>query len=47
MEFCLRDGSLQTKQETIVEVSRVIHPILVEDEHVGQGADFQQAMPIC
>ena len=27
-------------------MSRVIHTILVEDERVGQGADFQQAMPI-
>jgi hypothetical protein len=46
MEFCLRDGSLQTEQEPIVEMSWVIDPILIKDERVGQCADFQKAMPI-
>ena len=37
---------LQTKQKAIVEVGRIVHAILVEDECVRQGANFQEPMPV-
>jgi hypothetical protein len=43
--LCLR--SIQAQQQTIVEVRRIVESILIEDERVGERAQFQQTMPIC
>src|SRR5271157_2144846 len=32
--------------KTIVELTRIVETILVEDQGVGQGTDLQQAMPV-
>ena len=42
--LCFR--SIQTQQQAIVEVRRIVQPILIEDERVGERAQLKQPMPI-
>jgi hypothetical protein len=46
MQFGLAHGALEPQQESVVEVSRVVHPVLIEDQRVGDGADLEQPMPV-
>ncbi len=36
----------EAKQEPVVEVARVIEPVLVEDQRLGERADLQQPVPV-
>ena len=46
MQLRFAHRSFETEQQTIVEVRRIVHPILIEDQRIGQRADLQQAMPV-
>ena len=46
MQLCLTHGSLQAKHQSIVEHCRVVDPIGVADQSVGQAAQIEQAVPI-
>ena len=47
-EVQLRFGhrAFQAEQQPVVEAGRVIEPVLVADQGVGEGADLQQPMPV-
>jgi formate hydrogenlyase transcriptional activator len=42
--LCFR--SIETQQETIIEVRWIIHAVFIENERVGQSADLQQPVPV-
>ncbi len=46
VQFGLAHRPLETEQEPVVEVPRIIEPILVQDERVRERADLQQPMPV-
>ncbi|HEY2339911.1 MAG TPA: hypothetical protein VGH75_05245 [Steroidobacteraceae bacterium] len=39
-------GALETQQEAIVEVRRVIDAILIEDQRAGEGRELEQTVPV-
>src|SRR5207244_9886197 len=46
MEFGLRHASLEAKQQAVVMGSWVIHPLIINDERIGERTDFQQPITI-
>ena len=46
MQFRFAHGALQAQQQAIVEVRRIVQPVLIEDERVGQRAQLKQPMPV-
>ena len=38
--------ALEAQEQAIVKVTRVVDAVLVEDERLGEGADFQEPMPV-
>ncbi len=46
VQFCFRHRPLQPKQQTIVEVGRIIHAVNIGDQGVEQRADLQQLVPV-
>ena len=46
VQLGLAHRALQAQQQAVVEVGRVVEPVLVADERVGEGADLEQAMPV-
>jgi hypothetical protein len=46
MEFGLRHRPLEAEQQAIIVVRGIIDAFLVNDQGVGQGADFQQPVPV-
>ena len=46
MQLRFAHRALQAQQQAIIEVRRIIQPILIEDEGVGERAKFKQPMPI-
>ena len=46
VQFGLAHGALQAEQQPVVEVGRVIEPILVADQGGRHGADLQQPVPV-
>ena len=46
MQLCFAHRAFQAEQQAVVEVARIVEPVLVEDEGLGQGADLEQAMPL-
>ena len=46
VQLSLTHRALETQQQAVVEVGRVVDPVLVEDQRVGQGADLQQPVPV-
>ena len=46
VQLRLAHGALQAEQKPVVEVSRVVQAVLVEDEGVREGADLEQPMPV-
>jgi hypothetical protein len=46
MQLGFAHRALQTEQQAIIEVRRVVHPVLVQDQRVGQRTDFQKAVPV-
>ena len=46
VQFGLAHGALKTEQQPVVEVGRVIKPVLVADQRARHGADLQQPVPV-
>jgi hypothetical protein len=46
VQLRLAHGALETEQQTVVEVGRIVDAVLVEDEGVGEGADLEQPVPV-
>jgi hypothetical protein len=46
MQFGFTHRAFQTQQEAVVEVGRVVYPVDVQDQRIGQGTDLLQPMPI-
>ena len=46
MQFGLAHGALEPEQQPVVEVGRVIEPVLVADQRARHGADLQQPVPV-
>ena len=38
--------ALESQQQAIVEVRRVVEPVLIEDEGIGERAQLEQPMPV-
>jgi hypothetical protein len=47
MELRLADRVLKPQQQPIVVLAGVIQPVLVQDQRAAEGAQLEQAMPIC
>ena len=45
VQLGLGDGSLESQQQRVVEVRRVVAAVLVDDQCPGQRADLDQPMP--
>ena len=39
-------GPLETEQEPVIEVDRIVDAVLVEDQRLAQGANLEKPMPI-
>ena len=46
VQFCLRERAFHAEDKAVVEVGRIVAAISVEHQGVGDGAQFQQAMPV-
>src|SRR5262249_50732475 len=46
VQLGLAHGAAQAEDQPVVELVRVVQPVLVEDQRVGQGAQLQQAVPV-
>src|SRR5882724_6674842 len=46
MKFGFRHGPLQSKQQSVVKVAGVVDSVLIQNERVGEGADFQEPVPV-
>src|SRR5215470_17861737 len=46
MQFGLSERPLHAKDEAVVEIGRVVATVAIEHQGLGNGAKFQQAMPI-
>ncbi len=46
MQLRFAHRALEAQEQPIVKVRRVIQPILIEDERVGECAEFEQPMPV-
>ena len=46
MQFGLAHRALESEQQSVIEVRRVVDAILVADQRGGQRADLQQPMPV-
>jgi hypothetical protein len=46
VQLGLAHRALQTEQQPIVEVGRVIETVLVADQRPGERGDLQQAVPV-
>src|SRR5690242_4396137 len=46
VQLGLAHGSFEAEQQTIVEVRRIINAVFIENESVGESADFQQPVPV-
>ena len=45
VQFRLAHGPLETQQQAIVEVARIIDSVFVQDEGLAQGTDLEQTVP--
>ena len=46
MQFCLGHLGLQTKQQPVVEIARIVAAVFVDDQRAGQRAYLDQPIPI-
>jgi hypothetical protein len=46
VQFRLGERTLHSQYKSIVELGRIVATILVDHERAGDGAEFQEAMPI-
>src|SRR5215471_5268704 len=45
-QFELAEGAFQAEQQPVVDQSRIVDAVLVDDQAVHEGAEFQQRVPI-
>ena len=41
MQLGFAHGSLEAEQQSVVEVARVVDPVLIQDEGVSEGTDLE------
>src|SRR5215469_4536523 len=46
MKFCFGHGTLQSQEESVIKVARIVESVLIENECVGECADFQEPVPV-
>jgi hypothetical protein len=46
MQFRLAHRALQTQQQPVIEVHRIVDAILIENQRIDQRTELQQAMPV-
>jgi hypothetical protein len=46
VELRLAHGALQAEQQSIVEVTRIVDAVLIQDQRLRERADLQQTMPV-
>src|SRR5262249_19176515 len=46
MQLCFAHRALQAQKQAGVEVRRVIQPVLIKDEGVGESTEFEQSRPV-
>src|SRR5271165_6511622 len=46
MKFRFRHGSLQPEQKSVVKMAGIVESILIQNERIGERADFQKTVPI-
>src|SRR5262245_15208809 len=46
MKFCLRHGAIKTEKKTVIILAGIIDAFFVDDQSIGQGADFKQVIPV-
>src|SRR5208282_361653 len=46
VQFCLRHRALQAQHQAVVEQPRVVNPVGIADERVGDTAEVQEAVPV-
>lgn len=46
VQFGLAHGALETQQQPVVEVRRIVQAVFVQNQRIGQGADLQETMPV-
>jgi hypothetical protein len=39
-------GALEAQQQAVIVLTGVIDPLFINDQRIGQGADFEQPIPI-
>jgi hypothetical protein len=42
----LTHGALEAEEQPVVEVTRIVNAVLIEDERLGQRADFEKPVPV-
>ena len=46
VKFSFAHRSLQTENQTVREIARMIHTVVIRDQRVAQGAQVQQLIPV-
>ena len=46
VQLRLAERALETQQQSVVEVARIVEAFFIQDQRAGQGADLQQPVPI-
>lgn len=46
VQLSLAHRAFEAQQELVVEVTGVVEPVFIADEGAGEGAEFQQAVPV-
>src|ERR1039458_7683447 len=46
VQLCLRECALHPQDEAVVELGRIVTAVRVDDEGAGDGAEFEETMPI-
>ena len=46
MKLRLTHRALESQEQAIVEVARIVDAVLVEDQRLGEGTDLQEPVPV-
>jgi hypothetical protein len=46
VEFRFAHRALEPQEQPVVELRRMVHPVLIQDECVGQRTDLEEAVPV-
>lgn len=46
VQFGFAHRAFQAEQQSVIEVRRIVNAILIEDQGIGECADFQQPVPV-